>query len=87
MYQAHPRTKSNRPPHPFILSSVAARGRRVRIWDAKHFPMGNRAAVGRDWGDVKRDYEQTNAKAMITLTVLDVIAPLYLSFVIICLEF
>ena len=78
MYQAHPRTKSNRPTHPFILSSVAARGRRVRIWDAKHFAFGTRASVGRDWDRQLRDYEETNAKAMVTLIVLDAIARLYL---------
>ena len=49
--------------------------------------MGNRASVGSDWDDVKRDYRRTNEKAMITLTVLDVIAPLYLSFVFIVLQF
>ena len=76
MHQSHACTKSNRLTHPFVLSSVAARGRRVRVFEAKHFAFGNRVAVGRDWQKQLTNYEETDEKALITLTVIDVFAPM-----------
>ena len=72
--QVHSCTKSNRPANSFILFSVAARGSRVRIFEARHFQLGMRGGVGSDRRVQLEDLDATDAKALITLTILNVLA-------------